>query len=117
MRLSCLPVSFYDDIFTGKSTVADWIQLGAELGLDAVDFSIKFFPERDAETIKNTRTALEKFSIEPCMIACYCDFTPPGCSTTRTRVNRPEGGHRTGRSIGDKIYSGDSRAKPSRHRT
>ena len=77
MRLSCLPVSLYDDIFTGKSTVADWIRLGAELGLDAVDFSIKFFPERDAETIKNTRTALEKFSIEPCMIACYCDFTHP----------------------------------------
>ena len=84
MRLSCLPVSLYDDIFTGKSTVADWIQLGAELGLDAVDFSIKFFPERDAETIKNTRTALEKFSIEPCMIACYCDFTHPRRGTART---------------------------------
>ena len=77
MRLSCLPVSLYDDIFTGKSTVADWIQLGAELGLDAVDFSIKFFPNRDAETIKNTRAALEKFNIEACMIACYCDFTHP----------------------------------------
>ena len=77
MRLSCLPVSLYDDIFTGKSTVADWIQLGAELGLDAVDFSIKFFPNRDAETIKNTRSALERFGIEPCMLACYCDFTHP----------------------------------------
>ena len=77
MKLSCLPVSLYDGIFTGKSTVADWIQLGAELGLDAVDFSIKFFPKRDAETIKNTRTALENFSIEPCMLACYCDFTHP----------------------------------------
>ncbi len=77
MKLSCLPVSLYDDIFTRKSTVADWIQLGAELGLDAVDFSIKFFPKRDAETIKNTRAALEKSNIEPCMLACYCDFTHP----------------------------------------
>ena len=77
MRLSCLPVSLYDDIFTEKSTVADWIQFGAELGLDAVDFSIKFFPNRDAETIKNIRDALERFNIEPCMIACYCDFTHP----------------------------------------
>ena len=77
MRLSCLPVSLYDGIFTGKSTVADWIQRGAELGLDAVDFSIKFFPNRDAETIKNTRAALERFNIEPCMLACYCDFTHP----------------------------------------
>ena len=77
MKLSCLPVSLYDDIFTEKSTVADWIQLGAELGLDAVDFSIKFFPKRDTERINNTRAALEKFNIEACMIACYCDFTHP----------------------------------------
>ena len=77
MKLSCLPVSLYDDIFTGKSTVADWIRLGAELGLDAVDFSIKFFPKRDAETIRDTRIALERCSIEPCMLACYSDFTHP----------------------------------------
>ena len=77
MKLSCLPVSLYDDIFTGKSSVTDWIQYGAELGLDAVDFSIKFFPKRDTATIKQTRTALEKYNITPCMIACYSDFTHP----------------------------------------
>lgn len=77
MKLSCLPVSLYDDIFTGKSTVADWIRLGAELGLDAVDFSIKFFPKRDAETIKQTRAVLDKHNITPCMLACYSDFTHP----------------------------------------
>ena len=77
MKLSCLPVSLYDDIFTGKSTVADWIQFGAELGLDAVDFSIKFFPKRDAATIQRTRTSLEKYNIIPCMLACYSDFTHP----------------------------------------
>ncbi len=77
MKLSCLPVSLYDDIFSGKSGVTNWIQFGAELGLDAVDFSIKFFPERDAETIKQVRAALETHSITPCMIACYSDFTHP----------------------------------------
>ena len=77
MKLSCLPVSLYNDIFGGKNSVADWIRFGAELGLDAVDFSIKFFPERDVETIKQARAALEKHSITPCMIACYPDFTHP----------------------------------------
>ncbi len=77
MKLSCLPVSLYNDIFTGKSSVTDWIQFGAELGLDAVDFSIKFFPKRDTETIKQTRAALEKYNITSCMIACYSDFTHP----------------------------------------
>ena len=77
MKLSCLPVSLYDDIFSGKSGVTNWIQFSAELGLDAVDFSIKFFPARDAETIKQVRAALETHSITPCMIACYSDFTHP----------------------------------------
>lgn len=77
MKLSCLPVSLYDDIFTGKSTVANWIQFGAELGLDAVDFSIKFFPRRNAETVNQTRASLQTFEIEPCMLACYSDFTHP----------------------------------------
>ena len=77
MKLSCLPVSLYDDLFSGKSTVADWIQFGAELGLDAVDFSIKFFPERNAATLNHTIAALEKFNIQSCMLACYSDFTHP----------------------------------------
>ena len=77
MKLSCLPVSLYDDIFTGKSTVTDWIEFGAELGLDAVDFSIKFFPKRDAVTIKQTCASLERHNIIPCMLACYSDFTHP----------------------------------------
>ena len=77
MKLSCLPVSLYDDIFSGKSSVANWIQFGAELGLDAVDFSIKFFPKRDAAMLNHTIAALEKFNVQSCMIACYSDFTHP----------------------------------------
>lgn len=79
MRLSCLPVSLYDDIFTGKQTVADWLGLGAKLGLDAVDFSIKFFPQRIADTYHRMLAVLacEKFRITPCMLACYSDFTHP----------------------------------------
>ncbi len=77
MKLSCLPVSLYDDIFSGKSSVADWIQFGAELRLDAVDFSIKFFPERDITTLDHTVAVLEKFDVQLCMLACYSDFTHP----------------------------------------
>ncbi len=77
MKLSCLPVSLYDDIFTGKSTVADWIRFGAELGLDAVDFSIKFFPHRDEKTVNIIRTVLAKRGMQACMLACYSDFTHP----------------------------------------
>lgn len=77
MKLSCLPVSLYDDIFTGKSTVADWIRFGAELGLDAVDFSIKFFSHRDEKIVTLICSILAKRGLEACMLACYSDFTHP----------------------------------------
>ena len=77
MKLSCLPVSLYNDIFSGKKSVADWIQFGSELDLDAVDFSIKFFPDREAKTIKQVRAALDKHNMRTCMVACYSDFTHP----------------------------------------
>ena len=87
MKLSCLPVSLYDDIFSGKSSVADWIQFGAELGLDAVDFSIKFFPERDTATLNHTIAALEKFDVQACMLACYSDFTHPDPTQRQQELN------------------------------
>ncbi len=77
MKLSCLPVSLYNDIFTRKCTVLDWIQLGSELGLDGVDFSIKFFSHGDAKTLNQTCDALQRYGITPCMLACYSDFTHP----------------------------------------
>lgn len=87
MKLSCLPVSLYDDIFSGKSSVVDWIQFGAELGLDAVDFSIKFFPERDAATLNHTIAALEAFNVQSCMLACYSDFTHPDPTQRQQELN------------------------------
>ena len=77
MKLSCLPVSLYDDIFSGKSSVADWIRLGAELGLDGVDFSIKFFPLWNDRLLNSVWVTLARRGLETCMIACYSDFTHP----------------------------------------
>lgn len=77
MKLSCLPVSLYNEIFSGKITVSDWIDLAVELGLDGVDFSIKFFPDRSVKSINIVRTILAKREIDACMIACYSDFTHP----------------------------------------
>ncbi len=90
MRLSCLPVSLYDDIFTGKRTVADWVGLGAKLGLDAVDFSIKFFPRRIADTYHRMLAVLacEKFRITPCMLACYSDFTHPDAAQREAELTQ-----------------------------
>ncbi len=46
MQLSCLPVSFFDDIISGRVSVGAWAEMGKRLGLDAIDLSILFIPDR-----------------------------------------------------------------------
>ena len=77
MKLSCLPVSLYEDIFSGKKSVLDWVRFAAELGLDGVDFSVKFFPNHQTEEIDTVRKEIQRAGIEPCTLACYSDFTHP----------------------------------------
>jgi sugar phosphate isomerase/epimerase len=103
MKLSCLPVSLYDDIFGGKSSVADWIQFGAKLGLDAVDFSIKFFPERDAATLSHTIAALEKFNVQSCMLACYSDFTHPDATQRQQELTNLKADIALAKTLGAKF--------------
>ena len=91
MKLSCLPVSLYDDIFSGKRTVADWLCLGAKLGLDAVDFSIKFFRDGKGSLLyppNQMRAAVEKSRISPCMLACYSDFTHPDAAQREAELTQ-----------------------------
>ncbi len=48
MKLSCLPVSFFSDIIEGRMSVFEWAQMGASLGLDAIDISILFTPDHSS---------------------------------------------------------------------
>ena len=77
MRLSCLPVSLYPDIFSGLKSVEDWIAFAAAVDLDGVDFSIKFFDNRTQEQLHRVRRAAEDAHVQLCTLACYSDFTQP----------------------------------------
>lgn len=77
MKLSCIPVSLYEDIFSGKKSVIDWIHFAAALGLEGVDFSVKFFPNREKDTLNTITAEGQKIGIEFCALACYPDFTHP----------------------------------------
>jgi sugar phosphate isomerase/epimerase len=77
MKLSCLPVSFFNDITSGKMSVAEWARLGAELKLDAVDLSILFLPDRTLETATAVRRQVEAAGTHVTMLTSYPDFTHP----------------------------------------
>ncbi|HEX9013589.1 MAG TPA: sugar phosphate isomerase/epimerase family protein, partial [Anaerolineaceae bacterium] len=77
MKLSCLPVSFFAELIEGRLTIPQWAQMGAGLGLDAVDLSILFLPERSVECAAEVRRAVEAVPLRIAMLTTYPDFTHP----------------------------------------
>jgi sugar phosphate isomerase/epimerase len=77
MKLSCLPVSFFDDITSGKMSISEWARMGAWLRLDGVDLSILFLPEKSIKAAENIRKQVESEGISITMLTTYPDFTHP----------------------------------------
>ncbi len=77
MKLSCLPVSFFDDIISGRMTIGEWARMGAELGLDAIDLSILFVPNRSPAHVNAVCEQIESAGMGVAMVTSYPDFTHP----------------------------------------
>jgi sugar phosphate isomerase/epimerase len=77
MKLSCLPVSFFSEIISGKMSVAEWARMGARLGLDAIDLSILFLPEHTLAGAARLRQQIESEGMHVTMVTTYPDFTHP----------------------------------------
>lgn len=86
MRLSCLPVSFFADIIAGRMSVAEWAHMGAEVGLDAIDLSILFVPERDLAAAARLRRDVEAAGLCVTMVTTYPDFTHPDPTQRRREL-------------------------------
>ncbi len=58
-------------------TVAEWARMGAGLGLDAIDLSILFVPERTLASATILRRQIEAEGMHVTMVTTYPDFTHP----------------------------------------
>ena len=58
-------------------SVAEWARMGVEIGLDAIDLSILFVPERSLHSAANLRRQIEAEGISVTMLTSYPDFTHP----------------------------------------
>lgn len=77
MQLSCLPVSLFGDIIGGRMSVGEWAQMAAEIGLDAIDLSILFVPDRSPAAVQRMRRDIEATGMRVAMVTTYPDFTHP----------------------------------------
>jgi sugar phosphate isomerase/epimerase len=77
MKLSCLPVSFFSDIIDGRMSVFDWAKMASSCGLDGLDISILFVPDRSPGKLANLRREIESIGMGIIMVTSYPDFTHP----------------------------------------
>jgi len=73
-KISCLPVSLYQEFFSGQRTIAQWSQQGQSLGLDAVDINALFLRDKSLEEIAAIR---QQLAVPVLMVSAYSDFTLP----------------------------------------
>jgi sugar phosphate isomerase/epimerase len=86
MQLSCLPVSFFSEIVDGRMRLGEWAAMGASLGLDAIDLSILFVPDRSARAVAAARRDIESAGTRVTMVTSYPDFTHPDAAQRRKEL-------------------------------
>ena len=86
MKLSCLPVSFFNDIIEGRMTIGEWARMGYEIGLDAIDLSILFLPDRNISNAAELRREIGSEGMTVAMVTSYPDFTHPDRSQRKKEL-------------------------------
>lgn len=77
MKLSCLPVSLFPDIASGKMTIREYARLCKSLALDGFDLGIVLLKNHTPAYVKQLIKDCEEEGIAPAMITTYPDFTHP----------------------------------------
>ena len=77
MKLSCLPVSFFNDIIGGAMGIEQWAALGRSFGLDGIDLSVLFLKKLDKEYLKQIRRSIENEGMHVAVLNTYPDLTHP----------------------------------------
>lgn len=77
MKVSCLPVSLFADINSGKMPLEAWFQAAPSLNLDGVDISMMFIRDHTAAYLGKLQRQLEESGVSVVMATTYPDFTHP----------------------------------------
>jgi sugar phosphate isomerase/epimerase len=77
MQLSCLPVSLYQALTAGTTSLADWLRFAKSLGLDGADLSVAHLGGLGREDLKSLRRVADDEGIRIAILAAYSDFSHP----------------------------------------
>ncbi|MFI3227654.1 MAG: sugar phosphate isomerase/epimerase family protein [Clostridia bacterium] len=77
MKISCLPVSLFDEICSGKMDILDWAREAKTMGYDGIDISMMFLKNKTPYYIRTLKEGLQELEMPIAMMTTYPDFTHP----------------------------------------
>ncbi len=86
MKLSCIPVSYFEEIIKNKKSIFQWAAEAKEIGLDYIDLSILFFQRFDEEYFIGIKNKLERLNTRIAIINSYTDFTHPNAKKRKNEL-------------------------------
>jgi sugar phosphate isomerase/epimerase len=86
MKLSCLPVSFFQAILDGEMSLAEWVGFAREIGLDGTECSLAFVRPIGKATPAEMRRLCDDAGIAVSMVTCHPDFTHPDAGERARQV-------------------------------
>jgi sugar phosphate isomerase/epimerase len=77
VKLSCLPVSFFQSIVDGQMPIDEWLSFAKEIGLDGTECSLGFVQPIGRLTGAEMRRLCDRAGVEVSMVTCHSDYTSP----------------------------------------
>ena len=76
-KLAAFPKCYLDDLCVHRTmTLRDWIEIGATLGVEGLEFYSGFLQDNEA-FLKETKALLGRYGLQMPMLCCSPDFTEP----------------------------------------
>lgn len=86
MKLSCLPVSFFQSIVDGQMSVPEWLAFAREIGLDGTECSLGFVQPIGRLTGAEMRRMCDQAGVAVSMVTCHPDYTHPDAAVRVQQV-------------------------------
>ena len=87
-RLAAFPKCYIDALCVDRTmTLAEWIDIGASLGVEGLEFYSGFL-EDDPAFLRGTRAVLERHGLRMPMLCCSPDFTQPDPALLQREIDR-----------------------------
>jgi len=87
-RLAAFPKCYLDELCVHRTmTLRDWIEMGATLGVQGLEFYSGFLEDNEA-SLKEAKTSLEKHGLQMPMLCCSPDFTEPDSELLQKEIAR-----------------------------